>query len=58
VSVLYSLGCNRLGFASLGIDALLYELETLVRDPQRCDDAMFNVEALLQRLGRTQGKDH
>lgn len=33
-----------------GIDVLLHELETLVRDPQRREDAMTRAEAILNRL--------
>lgn len=36
-----------------GIDVLLHELETLVRDPQRREDAMTRAEAILQRLRAT-----
>jgi hypothetical protein len=43
--------------APKGVDVLLHELETLVRDPQRRDVAMAHVEALLNRLRRTGGSD-
>lgn len=43
--------------APKGVDGLLHELETLVRDPQRRDVAMAHVEALLNRLRRTGGPD-
>jgi hypothetical protein len=38
-----------------GIDALLHELEALVRDPQRRDETKARAQALLERLRRARG---
>jgi hypothetical protein len=38
-----------------GIDALLHELEALVRDPPRRDETKARAQALLERLRRARG---
>lgn len=41
--------------APQGVDVLLNDLEALVRDPQRRDEARARAQALLERLRRTSG---
>lgn len=40
-----------------GLDMLFHDLEVLVRDPQRRDEARARAQALLERLRRTRGPE-